>query len=129
MKRAIRDFVANDFTRNVQVEIESDGHVIPIDLLADSVMSKQIVEMRKRYPVQAKMFAALEAARKEVQQISTPILELMRKLSHSFWTLLILSVPGACAVPYILACAQKASLEIFGGGARNRWGDSIGFLC
>jgi len=68
MKRAIRDFVANDFTRNVQVEIESDGHVIPIDLLADSVMSKQIVEMRKRYPVQAKMFAALEAARKEVQQ-------------------------------------------------------------
>jgi hypothetical protein len=66
-KRAIKELVEGDHTTKAQVKIQSNGNIIPVDLLADSVISMQEVEMNDRYPITESMFIALEQARREVR--------------------------------------------------------------
>lgn len=66
VKNSLRSLVESNSVKKAQVEVESDGRIMPIDLVADRLYSRQIVEMKGRYPYPPLMFQALETARSEM---------------------------------------------------------------
>jgi hypothetical protein len=66
IKKTLRNLVRGQHVRTAKVEIDVEGKKQPIDLLADRVKAKCLVEMDGRYPKADTMFEALEIARKEV---------------------------------------------------------------
>lgn len=65
IKRAVREIMGHAHTSVARFSVEENGRDHEIDLVADRITGKAIVEMNGRYPVPEKMFSALRESRDE----------------------------------------------------------------
>jgi hypothetical protein len=73
LKAAVNQLVSDDVASVAKFEVEEDGLVHPIDLIADRLLSIQTVPMSGRYPDQNAMYTALSKAKTEVNSTLTEI--------------------------------------------------------
>lgn len=62
IKPAMRELIQGGSVKGAKLELDENGHVHPIDLIADRLLSKQKVVVEGRYPKADSMFAAIESA-------------------------------------------------------------------
>lgn len=65
IKRGIAALVDSGCASVAKVQVEEDGRIHPIDLIADRLLSVQNVAIKGRYPIPDSMYAALRNARSE----------------------------------------------------------------
>src|SRR5690554_4965740 len=74
MRRAASGFVDAGLATVARMRVLNDGTEHPIDLIADRLESRQVVEMNGRYPLPESIYAALNNAVEEEREALDAIL-------------------------------------------------------
>lgn len=74
MKRALEELVTDRAASTVKVNVEENGLIHPVDLLADRIFSTQMIEHDGRYPGRESMYGAFDEALNEERAEITAIL-------------------------------------------------------
>lgn len=67
LKPALRELIQGGSVKGAKLELDENGHAHPVDLIADRLFSKQMVNVEGRYPKADSMFSAIESAYGEVK--------------------------------------------------------------